>query len=303
VKIKALTNLITLGFLCAVIISLSAKIQAQPGGSSAREIKTEGQKTDPRVDQIIERASDHFRKGKLSLQNNKPEQARDEFDKAVDVILEANLDVRTNKQLEAFYLELVEKIYREEVSARQKKPRNSALAVSQNTDILHLPAPPQFRSSYDRFENRTLVWVPYDRVYVKNLEYQNLSVAAYFSYHGKAPNTPVEKMGLLFTSIAKELTYLKRNELIAIVDGQRLPLGRPVLKDFDVSSTYGVKIEEVLGFEVEFSALKKMAYARRVEMRLGSAEFDLHSSFLRSLQALLSGITAPPVNAKKRSTK
>jgi predicted RNA-binding protein with PIN domain len=64
----------------AAALFLPAIIQAQiPGGTSAREIPTEVQKTDARVDQVIERANDHFRKGKLNLEDNKREQARDEF--------------------------------------------------------------------------------------------------------------------------------------------------------------------------------------------------------------------------------
>src|SRR5713226_9251489 len=103
---------------------LPAIIQAQiPGGTSAREIPTEVQKTDPRVDQIIERANDHFRKGKLNLEDNKREQARDEFDKAVDEILMSGLDVRASQRLQTFYLELVEKIYREEVPLIQTAPQ------------------------------------------------------------------------------------------------------------------------------------------------------------------------------------
>jgi membrane-bound lytic murein transglycosylase D len=95
-----------------------AIIQAQiPGGSSARDIPTEVQKTDGRVDQVVERANDHFRKGKLNLEDNKREQARDEFDKAVDEILMSGLDVRSSQRLQTFYLELVEKVYREEVQA------------------------------------------------------------------------------------------------------------------------------------------------------------------------------------------
>jgi len=98
-----------------------AIIQAQiPGGSSAREIPTEVQKTDGRVDQVIERANDHFRKGKLNLEDDKREQARDEFDKAVDEILMSGLDVRANQRLQTYYLELVEKIYREEVPLIQQ---------------------------------------------------------------------------------------------------------------------------------------------------------------------------------------
>jgi peptidoglycan lytic transglycosylase D len=100
----------------ATTLFIPAIIQAQiPGGSSAREIPTEVQKTESRVEQVIDRANDHFRKGKLNLEDNKREQARDEFDKAVDEILMSGLDVRASQRLQTFYLELVERIYREEV--------------------------------------------------------------------------------------------------------------------------------------------------------------------------------------------
>src|SRR5262245_8489158 len=101
-----------------------ANIQAQgPAGSSAREIQTEVQKAEPRVEQVIERANDHFRKGKLNLEDNKREQARDEFDKAIDEILMSGLDVRASQRLQTFYLELVERIYREEVPVLQSAPQ------------------------------------------------------------------------------------------------------------------------------------------------------------------------------------
>src|SRR6266851_2386150 len=109
---------------------LPAIIQAQiPGGTSAREIPTEVQKTDTRVDQVIERANDHFRKGKLNLEDNKRDQARDEFDKAVDEILMSGLDVRASQRLQTFYLELVEKVYREEVPLIQATPQQNATPV------------------------------------------------------------------------------------------------------------------------------------------------------------------------------
>src|SRR5437762_119184 len=116
----------------ATALFLPAIIQAQiPGGTSAREIPTEVQKTDARVDQVIERANDHFRKGKLNLEDNKREQARDEFDKAVDEILKSGLDVRASQRLQTFYLELVEKVYREEVPLIQTTPQNAAPVVAQ----------------------------------------------------------------------------------------------------------------------------------------------------------------------------
>lgn len=105
-------------------------IQAQgPAGSSAREIQTEVQKAEPRVEQVIDRANDHFRKGKLNLEDNKRQQARDEFDKAVDEILMSGLDVRASQRLQTFYLELVERIYREEVPVLQAQPQPNAQTV------------------------------------------------------------------------------------------------------------------------------------------------------------------------------
>ncbi len=105
-------------------------IQAQgPAGSGAREIQTEVQKVDARIDQVIERANDHFRKGKLNLEDNKRYEARDEFDKAVDEVLMSGLDVRANQRLQTFYLELVERVYREEVPMVQTAPQQNAAPV------------------------------------------------------------------------------------------------------------------------------------------------------------------------------
>src|SRR5216117_4018170 len=121
------------GFFAASVF-FPAIIQAQPAGSAAREIQTEVQKAEPRVELVIDRANDHFRKGKLNLEDNKREQARDEFDKAVDEILMSGLDVRASQRLQTFYLELVERIYREEVPVLQSTPQpqqNSTQVVAQ----------------------------------------------------------------------------------------------------------------------------------------------------------------------------
>lgn len=117
------------GFFAVAALFTPVIISAQPGGSSARDIPTEIQRTDPRVDQVQERANDHFRKGKLNLEDNKREQARDEFDKAIDEILMSGVDVRASQRLQTFYLELVEKIYREEVPMLQTAPQQNVTPV------------------------------------------------------------------------------------------------------------------------------------------------------------------------------
>ena len=138
-------------FFAAGTILYPAIIQAQvPAASSARQIPNELQKAEPRIDQVIEKANDHFRKGKLNLEDNKRDQARDEFDKAVDEILMSGLDVRASQRLQTFYLELVERIYREEVPVLQVTPQQNATPVvaqgppnqnAENTQVAKTEAP------------------------------------------------------------------------------------------------------------------------------------------------------------------
>lgn len=104
-----------------------AIIQAQ--GSSAREIPTEIQKAEPRVDQVIDRAETYFKQGKLNLEDSKRDAARSDFDRAVDEILMSGLDVRASQKLQKYYLELVERIYREEVPMLQTAPQPQQIAI------------------------------------------------------------------------------------------------------------------------------------------------------------------------------
>ena len=128
-----------------------------PAGSSARSIPTEVEKSDVLVSDVISRAEDHFRKGKLNLEDNKRDQARDEFDKAVDAILESGLDVRASQRLQDFYLKLVERIYREEVPISNSPTRaNVSELVAQDpnpgTVAQQKNDPPQIGFREQKFE-------------------------------------------------------------------------------------------------------------------------------------------------------
>jgi membrane-bound lytic murein transglycosylase D len=122
-------------FVAAGTVFFPVIIKAQVPGSSAREIPTEIQKAEPRVDQVIDRAETYFKQGKLNLEDNKREAARSDFDKAVDEILMSGLDVRASQRLQKYYLELVERIYREEVPILQAAPQpqqNATPVVAQD---------------------------------------------------------------------------------------------------------------------------------------------------------------------------
>src|ERR1041384_1322211 len=113
--------------LMALVASAATSVAQIPVASSARAIPTEVEQSEGRITQIITRAEDHFRKGKLNLEDNKRNEAREEFDKAVDAILESGFDVRASQRLQTYYLELVERIYREEVPLQRSEEHTSEL--------------------------------------------------------------------------------------------------------------------------------------------------------------------------------
>jgi membrane-bound lytic murein transglycosylase D len=149
------TRLMARVALLTALVATAASSYAQiPAASSARSIPTEVEQSETRVVQIIARAEDHFRKGKLNLEDSKREQAREEFDKAVDSILESGFDVRASQKLQTYYLELVERIYREEVPLQQPVNTNSTLIAqnSQTQEPATQKAPPQIGFRDQKFE-------------------------------------------------------------------------------------------------------------------------------------------------------
>ena len=140
--------------LTALVASATTSFAQIPAASSARAIPTEVEQSEGRIAQVITRAEDHFRRGKLNLEDNKREQAREEFDRAVDSILESGFDVRASQRLQTYYLELVERIYREEVPLQQPTAPAAAVnsqLVAQNTQDTP-KTPPQIGFSNQKFE-------------------------------------------------------------------------------------------------------------------------------------------------------
>src|ERR1044071_2763992 len=128
----------------AFAASAAASVAQIPVASSARTIQNEVEQSEGRVTKIMTRAEDHFRRGKLNLEDSKREQAREEFNKAIDSILESGFDVRANQRLQTYYLELGERIYREEVPLQQPGASVNTQLVAQNTqtpDQKPAPAP------------------------------------------------------------------------------------------------------------------------------------------------------------------
>lgn len=149
-------RLVALVAVLTVLVASAASSFAQiPVASSARAIPTEVEQSEGRITQIMTRAEDHFRRGKLNLEDNKRNQAREEFDKAVDSILESGFDVRASQRLQTYYLELVERIYREEVPLQQPGAPNTVstqLVAYNPQEPATQKTPPQIGFRDQKFE-------------------------------------------------------------------------------------------------------------------------------------------------------
>ena len=115
-KNTSLPRRLTNAALLATLLLPSVSLRAQaPQQSYLRNTPSEIEREDPRVSKIVEDAEKHFRLGELNLKDQKRQAAREEFDKAVDTVLESGMDVRSNPRLNRYYVELVERVYRYEV--------------------------------------------------------------------------------------------------------------------------------------------------------------------------------------------
>jgi membrane-bound lytic murein transglycosylase D len=117
-------------------------VQAQVSGdSSARFVPNYIEQNDPRVTRIVEDAEKRFQAGQESLASNNRGEARNQFDRAVDVILDSGIDVRGNPGLQRYYLELVERIYKIEtnqaafVAANFQQDPNQNIGFSQQAYV------------------------------------------------------------------------------------------------------------------------------------------------------------------------
>lgn len=82
---------------------------------SSRTLREENEIADRPYAGFISRAEAGFARGKGLLTEGRLREAREEFDRALDAILESGFDLRDEARLRLYYDRLVERIYREEV--------------------------------------------------------------------------------------------------------------------------------------------------------------------------------------------
>jgi LysM repeat protein len=121
-------------FLLA-IISISANAQITGSTSGLRNVPTDVTKVEQKVTLVTNDAGRYFKQGLLNLQDNRRAQAREDFDKSVEVFLNSSLDVRKNQSLQGCYSQLVETIYLMEFPSIKQPANIRGLATTCNWDI------------------------------------------------------------------------------------------------------------------------------------------------------------------------
>src|SRR5918993_1775351 len=159
-KNTSLPRLIASGALLAALLTPTVTLQAQQSQKSyLRDVPNNAERDDPRVQSIIERAENHYKLGELNLKDGKRQPAREEFDRAVDSVLESGMDVRSNPRLQRYYLELVERVYRMEVPQGVPSPQQGGaqfVEVAQTGQQTGAPAAPQVGFVEQKFEPSNL---------------------------------------------------------------------------------------------------------------------------------------------------
>lgn len=97
------------------LVLLPALVRVPSVAAQAANIKQD------EISQIINLAENHYRKGQDAYTAGDYFQARREFDQALDEILLASIDVRSDDRLRVYYRELIEKVNRYQVASLEQK--------------------------------------------------------------------------------------------------------------------------------------------------------------------------------------
>jgi membrane-bound lytic murein transglycosylase D len=86
--------------------------------------------SETRFNQLTAEVGDHFKKGLFHLQDNRRSNAREEFDKTIEVFLLSNVNVQSNQKLRECYSQLTETIYRMEFPTGNQPPNVRSLSAT-----------------------------------------------------------------------------------------------------------------------------------------------------------------------------
>ncbi len=109
----------------------TSPVYAQGRGSNT-DLPVEQSHRNQEIQRVIERSINYFQSAEASFKDGNFDKARREYDRAVDTVLEAGIDVRSDSRLQQHYQNLVERIFQRQMTLMVAAPVPAASDVAQN---------------------------------------------------------------------------------------------------------------------------------------------------------------------------
>ncbi len=122
------------------------------------------------IQRVIERSNSYFQSAEVNFKDGNFDKARREYDKAIDIVLEAGVDVRSDARLQQHYQGLVEYIFQRQMTLMVAAPGPAASDVAQNGADQDAATKTKEKDSSDRgFGQQTYTPSPLDDLTKLNL--------------------------------------------------------------------------------------------------------------------------------------
>jgi peptidoglycan lytic transglycosylase D len=125
-------SLLTGCFSIALIYGLHTPPVYAQGRSANTDINAEQSHRYQEIQRVIERSNISFQAAEASFRDGNFDRARREYDRAVDTVLEAGIDVRSDSRLQQHYQNLVERIFQRQMTLMAGTSAPAAADLAQN---------------------------------------------------------------------------------------------------------------------------------------------------------------------------
>lgn len=131
-RIGISAGLLTGCFSVALIYGLyTSPVNAQGRGSNP-DINAEQSHRNQEIQRVIDRSNIAFQAAEASFKDGNFDKARREYDRAVDTVLEAGIDVRSDSRLQQHYQNLVERIFQRQMTLMAGTSAPTVSDIAQN---------------------------------------------------------------------------------------------------------------------------------------------------------------------------
>jgi membrane-bound lytic murein transglycosylase D len=167
-KLRSLPLAESLLAVClGIAFSSSSFAQGRVPVSGAPGVSAEVQQRNSEIQKIMDRADERFQAGEEQFKKGDYQQARRAYDRAVDIILESGIDVRSDARLQQYYQKLVEQIFQRQVALLKLEPNGSSQAAESGfvSQVIQTDEPKQKQPADKRgFGDQTYTASPLDEL-------------------------------------------------------------------------------------------------------------------------------------------